>query len=59
MVRRKLPGSEGLPHLLAGGLGTMPAYHAAFCAAAGGEWQIVADPLLGGVSIAASAATGN
>jgi N-acetylglucosamine kinase-like BadF-type ATPase len=59
MVRRRLPGADGLPHLLAGGLGTMPAYHAAFVAAAGGEWQIVADPLLGGVSIAASAVTGN
>ena len=54
MVCRRMQGADQLRHLLAGGLATTPAYRTAFlAAAAGADWQVIAEPLLGGLVIAA------
>lgn len=54
LVRRRLREADHLRHLLAGGLATTQAYRTAFVAAAGGAgWQVVEEPLLGGLVIAA------
>jgi N-acetylglucosamine kinase-like BadF-type ATPase len=54
-VSQGLPGAEALLHLLAGGLATTPVYRMAFAAATGRtDWQVVADPVVGGLVLAAT-----
>jgi N-acetylglucosamine kinase-like BadF-type ATPase len=54
-VWHALRGAKRLPHLLAGGLASTTAYRAAFTSAARrADWQLVAEPVLGGLTIAAS-----
>ena len=51
-VERGLPSTEQLPHLLAGGLATAPAYRRAFVAETHPSWRPVREPVMGGVAIA-------